>query len=352
MMERILQKEVGWLLLLASLMLCLYFLGPVLPPFLTAFIIAYLGAPLVAHLTQWGLPRTLAAAIVFLFFLMMVIFIMILLVPMLERQLVLFYNKIPDLIIWGQQRFLPWANTHFGLNETIPSDYLKKTVTDNFQQTGNVVLTVWKTLSHSGAVIVRTLLMCLLVPVVTFYLLRDWAIVWFNAQALLPLRIRDHAVQFAKECNEVLGAFLRGQLIVVICLGTIYSVGLWLAGLESALVVGLFSGIINIVPYLGLIVGMTTASLMMLLQYHDGLHVLYAVGVYLIGSSIDSTILTPNLVGGRIGLHPVAVIFAVLAGGHLFGLVGILLALPVASVIMVGLRHVRAQYMMHANKYE
>lgn len=343
-MERTLQKEINWVLVSIALVVALYFLSPVLPPFVAAFIIAYLGIPLVERLMRAGLSRTLAATLVFIFFLLLVVLAIVLVVPMLERQLVLIYDKVPDMFLWVQQNFIPWVNEHFGLSETMPADYLKKTVTANFQQTGNIVMTIWKALSHSGLVIIGAMLTCLLVPVVTFYLLRDWDQMWLNLQDLFPARIRARVVQFAKECNEVLGAFLRGQLIVVLCLGFIYSLGLWLAGLDSALVVGLFAGIINIVPYLGLIVGLATASIMMLLQYHDGLHVLYAVAVFLIGSGIDNTILTPNLIGGRIGLHPVAVIFAVLAGGHLFGFVGVLLALPVASIIMVVLRHLRRHF--------
>lgn len=341
-MERVQKEKIG--LLIAVLIVCLYFLGPVLPPFVAAFIIAYLGDPLVSFLVKKGIPRTWSATLVFIFFLLLIVLVLILLVPILERQIILFYNKIPDFLAWVQATLLPWMNSHFGLNETLPIDYIKKAVTQNFQQTGTVVMSVWKAISHSGLVIVEGLLTCLLVPVVTFYLLRDWNEVWVNLLGLFPPTIRTQIKKFAKECNEVLGAFLRGQLIVMIALGIVYSIGLWLAGLEFALLVGLFAGFINIVPYLGLIVGISTASLMMFIQYHDGLHVLYALIVFLVGSGLDNTLLTPNLIGDRIGLHPVAVIFAILAGGHLFGLVGVLLALPVASIIMVFLRHLRAHF--------
>ncbi|MBI5448533.1 MAG: AI-2E family transporter [Gammaproteobacteria bacterium] len=342
-MERIQKEKVG-LITAVLVVVALYFLGPVLPPFLAGFIIAYLGDPLVSFLVKRGMSRTWAASLVFFVFLLLIVFTLILLLPLLESQLILFYKKIPDLLAWIQQTLLPWINNKLGVEEVLPFDYFKKIVTNNVQQTGSVVMSVWKTLSHSGLMIIESVFTCLLVPVVTFYLLRDWNSVWRSLLTFFPRSARGKIIKFVSECNEVLGAFLRGQLIVIIALGIIYSVGLWLAGLEFALLVGLFSGLINIVPYLGLIVGMSVASLMMFIQYHDGLHVLYALLVFLVGSGLDNTLLTPNLIGDRIGLHPVAVIFAILAGGHLFGFVGVLLALPAASIIMVFMRHLQAHF--------
>lgn len=338
------KKEINFMLAIAIFLVSLYYLSPILPPFVAAFIIAYVGDPLVNRLEKWGLSRVFSATLVFLFFLMLVIMFLLLFVPLLERQVILLYNKLPDFFNWLQVSFVPWVNQHFGLNEALPIDYIKKAVTDNFQQTSTLAMTVWKTVSHSGVVIVQGLMTCLLVPVVTFYLLRDWNSVWKSLALYLPESTRPNVRTFVKEANDVLGAFLRGQFIVMLSLGLIYSVGLWLAGLQFALLVGLISGLINIVPYLGLIVGMTTACVMMYMQYHDWIHVLYAVIVFVVGSGLDNVFLTPNLIGDRIGLHPIAVIFAVLAGGHLFGVVGILLALPVASIIMVLLRHVRSSY--------
>ncbi|OGT16915.1 MAG: hypothetical protein A3I12_00285 [Gammaproteobacteria bacterium RIFCSPLOWO2_02_FULL_38_11] len=335
------RKQREFIIVTALCFLLLYFLRPILSPFLMGFILAYLGMPLVDRFKKWGMPRVLAACLVLFFFLFIVAMIFVLLLPILERQGLLLYNKIPVFITWAQDHFFPWLSDRWGFEKDASLDYLKKAISNNMQQTGNAVFTVWKTLSHSGIVILETLFSCLLVPVVMFYLLRDWNKVWEGLGDLFPDSIRSRLKKFVKEIDEVLGAFLQGQLIVILCLGLIYSVGLWMVGLDSALLVGLFAGIINIVPYLGLIVGMTIASLMMLIQYHDVIHVVYAVLVFLIGAGIDNSVLTPNLIGERIGLHPIAVIFAVLVGGHAFGLVGVLLALPVASIIMVFLRHLR-----------
>lgn len=338
------RREINFGIAVILFFVALYYLSPILPPFVAAFFIAYLGDPLVNRLDRFGLSRMISASIVFTFFLLIVVLALVLLVPLLERQLILLYKKIPDVLNWLQLTVAPWVNQHFGVNEALPIDYVRKIVSQNFQQTSTVAMSVWKTLSHSGMVIFQALTTALLVPVVTFYLLRDWNKVWRDLESYLPRSTRFNVSQFFKEANEVFSAFLRGQFIVMICLGLIYSFGLWLAGLEFALLVGMMSGLINIVPYLGMIVGMAVACFMMFMQYHDWLHVFYAVAVYVIGSGIDNVFLTPNLIGDRIGLHPLAVIFAILAGGHLFGFVGILLALPAAAIIMVLLRHLRQSY--------
>ena len=185
----------------------------------------------------------------------------------------------------------------------------------------------------------------LLIPVVLFYLLRDWDIVWHNFQELLPRHIESKVTQMARECNEVLGAFLRGQMLVILCLVVIYSVGLSIAGINLALLLGTIAAVLTIVPYLGLIVGVITASIVAGVQYHDWTHVVYVLIVFAVGFISENMVLTPWLVGDRIGLHPLAVIFAILVGGHIFGFVGVLLALPAAAVIMVLLRHFKEYYL-------
>jgi predicted PurR-regulated permease PerM len=161
---------------------------------------------------------------------------------------------------------------------------------------------------------------------------------------LIPRRYEATVARLATASDEVLGAFLRGQLTVMLALGTIYSVGLWLVGLELALLIGMLAGLVSFVPYLGFIVGILAAGLAALMQFGDLLPLLYVVIVFMVGQAVEGMLLTPLLVGEKIGLHPVAVIFAVLAGGQLFGFFGILLALPVASVVMVLLRYTHERY--------
>jgi predicted PurR-regulated permease PerM len=162
-----------------------------------------------------------------------------------------------------------------------------------------------------------------------------------SVHGLIPKRIEATSVMLVTQCHEVLGAFFRGQLMVMLGLGIIYSTGLWVAGLDLALVIGLLAGLFSIVPYLGFFLGILMAVAAAFFQFYDVWHVISVLIVFGIGQVLETAVLTPLFVGDRIGLHPVAVIFAILAGGQLFGFVGVLLALPIAAVLMVFLRHFR-----------
>ena len=182
------------------------------------------------------------------------------------------------------------------------------------------------------------------IPVVTFYLLRDWDLLVKGIGELLPRNIESTVKQLAKEINEVLGAFIRGQMMVMFALGVIYTAGLWLIGLDLAFIIGMGAGLLSIVPYLGTMAGLVAAVLAAIFQFQDLFHTVMVLLVFTVGQSLEGMVLTPKLVGDRIGLHPVAVIFAVLAGGQLFGFLGILLALPAASALNVLARHLRDRY--------
>ncbi|MGH8595571.1 MAG: AI-2E family transporter, partial [Gammaproteobacteria bacterium] len=184
----------------------------------------------------------------------------------------------------------------------------------------------------------------LLVPVVTFYLLRDWDILVRNIDDLLPRRIEPRVRKIVQEIDAVLAEFLRGQLSVMLALAILYITGLWLVGLDLAFAIGLVAGLVSFVPYLGVIVGVLLAGIAALLQFGELWHLLGVVAVFGVGQLLEGMVLSPLLVGERIGLHPVAVIFAVMAGGQLFGFFGVLVALPVAAAIVVLLRHSRDEY--------
>ena len=205
--------------------------------------------------------------------------------------------------------------------------------------------TVWTHVSASGGALLTAVANLLLVPVVTFYLLRDWdeLVAWIRG--VVPPRALPKIGSMARETDEVLGAFIRGQLTVMAALTVYYWIALWLAGLDLALLVGLIVGLISFVPYLGAIVGVLTAVIAMLVQTQELLPFVWLAVVFGIGQVLESNVLTPWLVGDKIGLHPVAVIFAVMAGGQLFGFVGVMLALPVAAVIAVLLRETKKQWL-------
>jgi predicted PurR-regulated permease PerM len=241
---------------------------------------------------------------------------------------------------------LPLLQTQLGVD---PASFdlvnLKKELVNYVDKAGNLAAFLFSSITRSSAVLVGWLANLLLIPVVTFYLLRDWDILMARIRDLLPRWIEPMVVKLAQESDSVLGAFLRGQLLVMVALGFIYSLGLFMIGLDFALLIGMLAGLVSFVPYLGFIVGITVAGVAAIIQFYDVSHLLLVALVFGISQAIEGMLLTPLLVGDRIGLHPVAVIFAVLVGGHLFGFFGVLLALPVAAVIMVLLRHTHDEYL-------
>ena len=328
----------------------LYLLSPILMPFVASAALAYLGDPLVDRLElvrfgRYRLPRTAAVTVVFLVIFLVLLLLLIFLVPQLEAQISALLKKLPGYLTWLRDQLLPWLHQHLQIDGGLTDlDMLRDLLAKHWQQAGGIVAGTLGSVSRSGLALLAWLANILLIPVVTFYLLRDWDRLIAGLRALLP---RDSAatwVTLAQESDSVLSAFLRGQLAVMAALSLIYVCGLWLVGLDFALLIGLFAGLVSFVPYLGLILGSLTAGIAAVLQYQglDGLP--GVVTVFLVAQLLEGSVLTPRLVGDRIGLHPVAVIFAVMAGGQLYGFFGVLLALPVAAVAMVGLRHVLARY--------
>ena len=323
----------------------LYLLSPVLTPFLVAAFLAYMGDPLVDRL-EIRLGRTGGVAAVFLVFMLLTLLILVVLIPMLERQIGILLHNLPQYVDWLQKSALPTVLGYLGIDDvTIDLAFIKQTLGKGWEQAGGIAAGMLKAVSKSGMTLLVWVTNLLLIPVVAFYLLRDWDILVARVHELLPRRYEPAVVQLTHASDEVLGAFLRGQLMVMASLGTIYTVGLWMAGLELALLIGILAGVVSFVPYLGFIVGFAAATIAALMQFHDIVPLLYVGIVFMVGQMLEGMLLTPMFVGERIGLHPVAVIFAVLAGGQLFGFFGVLLALPVAAVAMVVLRHLHQQYL-------
>lgn len=328
----------------------IYLLAPVLLPFAISAALAYLGDPLVdrlevVHIKKWQMGRSTAVSLVFIVFLLIFISVLLIIIPGIESQITLFIRKLPVYLHWINNEFLPLINQRFNTSIVpLDSQSIVQVIKSHWQQAGGVLTTILNSVSHSGNVILQWMMDLVLIPVITFYLLRDWDILVEKTHALFPRRIAPVIGKLANESNQVLGAFIRGQFYVMIALGVIYSFGLWLVGLELALLIGMMAGLVSFVPYLGSIIGILAACLAALLQFQDVVYLAPVALVFLIGQTLEGIFLTPWLVGDRIGLHPVAVIFAVLAGGQLFGFLGILLALPMASVIMVLIRHIHDIY--------
>ena len=343
-----------WGAALAGLLLLAYLLWPVLSPFFIALLLAYWMNPLVLRAQGKKRGRTYAVVVLFTLFILLGILFFLLLVPVMWKQLASFIHNLPDYVAWLQGKLFPLAQSLFGFKpEDMPSSEIRKLLRQHWQEAGSVASSLFTGITSSTFSLMGWLANLLLVPVILFYLLRDWDGLLQKWRSLLPRSREAQVVGLLAEADEVLGGFLRGQLLVMLSLGVIYSVGLSLVGLEPALFLGMLAGLASIVPYLGVIVGISLSTVIAYIQFQEFLPVVYVLLVFGVGQVLESSFLTPMLVGNRIGLHPVGVIFAVLAGGHLAGLVGMLLALPVAAVVMVLLRHglawYRASHFYHGN---
>jgi len=344
-----------WLILLGLSLggFLLYLLAPVLMPFFAAALLAYLGDPIVDRLEikfkvkfSAEVARSLAVMIVFISLFSFLTILAFLILPLLGQQLSFLVSNMPTYLDHIQQNVLPLVGEFLGLDASMfDLALLKQLFVSNYVKAGGVLAQVISSVASSGFAVLAWLVNLVLIPVVTFYLLRDWDVLIANIDELLPRKNQPVIRQLAKQSDEVLSSFLRGQFVVMLALGAVYSIGLWVIGLKLALLIGMLAGLVSFVPYLGFIVGIVAASVAMLLQTHEVMHLIPVIIVFSIGQMLEGMFLTPVLVGDKIGLHPVAVIFAVLAGGQLFGFVGILLALPVAAVLVVLLRYIHKEYL-------
>lgn len=334
-----------WLAIFLVIGGLVYLLAPILTPFMMAAVLAYIGDPLVDKLEEWKLPRTAAVSVVFVVLTLFAIIILMILIPLLEKQITALISKLPQYIKVIQESFLPWLNERFGIEPgTIDVGAIQTTLKQNWQQAGGIATSIVTSITRSSLAMFAWVANIGLTIVVTFYLLRDWDVLVKNVHDMLPRKNEAMIVELTKKSDEVISAFFRGQLLVMLALALVYSVGLSIVGLDTAILIGLLAGLVSFVPYLGFIVGIVVASIAALLQFQDITVLLYVLVVFGVGQALEGMVLTPLLVGDKIGLHPVAVIFAVLAGGQLFGFLGVLLALPVAAIIMVFLHFVHQQY--------
>lgn len=323
----------------------LYLLSPILTPFIMGALLAYLGDPLVDRLERFKLSRIISVTLVFVFLFTFLLAIFALLIPLLETQLKLLFQKLPQFIDWLINQLQPFFQKELDIDvDVLEVDRLKTIIGSHWDKAGGIIRSLIVAATHSGQLLLVWIANITLTPVVAFYMLRDWDFFIAYIHDLLPRHVEPKISELVVESNQVLGAFLRGQLLVMLGLSVIYTFGLWLIGVEFSLLIGLFAGLLSFVPYLGLIIGISIAGLAVMFQTQDPVDLILVFLVFGIAQIVEGIILTPLLVGEKIGLHPVTVIFAVLAGGQLFGFMGILLALPVAAIIAVIMRHLRHSY--------
>ncbi len=323
----------------------LYLLAPILMPFVAAAILAYLCAPLVNSLCQRKVPRTLAVVLVMLLLFSVILLLMLLLLPMLQREIQLLMSLLPGLMDPMRLKLMQFLQEYLHITVQLSGEEFRSWLNGQWQGAGSVAGKVLPWLGGGSAALLNLLLNLVLLPVVLFYLLRDWPKLLGSIEEMLPRRWLGEALEMAREADSVLAEFLRGQLIVMVLMSAFYSVGLSLVGLAFALPIGVLAGMLVIVPYAGVVTGLVLSTLAAVTQFTSFGGVLLVWAVFGAGQVVEGMVLTPRLVGERIGLHPVAVIFALLAFGQLFGFFGLLLALPLSAVLLVALRHARRGYL-------
>jgi predicted PurR-regulated permease PerM len=323
----------------------LWLLAPVLTPFAVAAVLAYALHPAVEALAARRVPRLAAVIVVEVLAIVALLALVLLIIPVIAKELPRLKEQIPLLAERANSTLVPWLS-QIGINVSLdPANikaFLLKTLDANLEDWAATLLSSARI---GGSMLLAFVGNAILMPVVLFYLLIDWPRLVERVQAFIPPRLRESALSFLDECDLVLGQYLRGQLMVMAVLAVYFTAALAIAGFDLALPVGVFTGLAIFIPYLGFGLGLVLALLAGILQFGGWYGVVVVAVIYGVGQVGESLFLTPRLVGERIGLNPLAVIFALLAFGHLFGFIGVLIALPVSAVLLVALRRAQGAYL-------
>jgi phosphoribosylaminoimidazole-succinocarboxamide synthase len=322
----------GWLV---------YSLAPILTPFLAGALLAYIFNPLATRFERYGLSRGLATLAVITLVGLALLGLVLIAMPLFQGQFSELATRLPGTLDGARTRLLPWLDQNLGLRINLDLDVIKAWLAEKAKQNGAEWLPTLKT---GAMALVGILANLVLIPVVMFYLLKDWDLMIARLATLVPRPWLPNVTRVTRNMDQVVGEFLRGQFAVMATLAVFYGVALWAVGLHYALQIGLITGVLSFVPFLGFALGVILALLVALLQFGDWQNILWVSGVYLVGQVLETYVITPRLVGERVGLHPVAVLFVLAAFGQLFGFVGVLLAVPLAAVLLVGLRELRGVY--------
>ncbi len=339
------RRSLFWVAALAIVILFLVLLSSILLPFVAGMALAYFLDPLADRLEARKVPRALATTLVLAAFFVMFVAVLLLLLPLLQGQLVGMVQQLPGVVraaIDGLATVLETASTRIDPQQM---EEIRAALTDLQKEAAGWVLGAVRKIWSSGMAALNVIGLLFITPVVAWYLLRDWDRMVARVDGWLP---RDHAEtirQQAKQIDQTLAGFVRGQALVCLILGVAYAVALQLAGLRYGLAVGLIAGLISFIPYVGSIVGLVLSVGLGYLQFGLSWHLVILIAIFFAGQAIEGNYLTPKLVGERVGLHAVWVMFALLAGGALFGFLGVLLAVPVAAVIGVLVRFALNQYL-------
>lgn len=339
------QQLFFWLGALVVFFLLLDLLSPILLPFVAGAAIAYFLHPVVSQLARWRVPRSLATVLALLLFVLALLLILALLVPLVQLQASELARRVPALV----------ANAHQRLEQLIElaqQQLAAEDVAKLREMLGSAVadIAAWlarflQSLLTSGLALANLLLLIFITPVVAFFLLRDWDRLVRHVDSWLPRQHLATIREQARLVDATLTGFVRGQLLVCLGVGIYYAVALTLIHLEFGLIIGILAGVLTFIPYVGFATGLVLALSLALLQFGTFSGMLWVIIVFAIGQVLESNVLGPKLIGQRVHLHPVWVIFALLAFGSVFGFLGVLLAIPAAAVIGVLVRFAHSRYL-------
>ncbi len=343
-MTRLESQTRFWLLVLALFALVIWVLQPVLLPFIAGLAIAYFLAPVVNALAQKKIPRWLGAIAVLLGFCLLAALIGALIGPLIVSQANALIDALPGYVDKVHRQYGPAIERW--LTRLPPSDVDKlrdaagQSATTAAGWAGNLL----KHIVTSGFAVIDTVMLMIVTPVVAFFTLRDWPALTRTIDSFLPRRHYDVIHSQLTEIDTTLSGFVRGQALVCLALGVIYSVGLTLTGLDYSAAIGVTAGVLSFIPFVGTAFGWITSLILAIVQFGDWWHIGMVIAVFVVGNSLESYVLTPRLVGSRVGLHPVWILFALIAGAKLMGFTGVLIAVPTAAVLGVLIRFLMRRY--------
>ena len=337
-------NRIFWLVMFLFFCAFVYVLRSVLLPFVAGIIIGYLLDPLVDKFTKLKINRTLATILVLILVALILIPALILIVNVIDSQLSIFISAVPNYVSALVKKFEPILTDLKTMFPSLDAEKIREYMKDNMANNLKLLGKILRSLISSGVAIVNLLSLLLITPVVAFYMLRDWDKFIEKVKSLLPRKSKKSIEQQAKEIDRTLAGFIRGQLSVCVILGSFYAIGLHLVGLDLGLLVGFLAGIISFIPYVGTISGFVVSMALAFAQFNTFPQIAAVAIVFMVGQFLEGNFLTPKLVGDNVGLHPVWVMFALLAGGVLLGFLGLMIAVPVAAIIGVLIRHAIINY--------
>jgi len=339
------RRALIWLAIAVAALAMLHWLAPILMPFILGAVLAYVCQPLVTWLTRKFMPRTLAVIVVLLLEALLLVLFALAVLPLFVKEIRLLIEQLPAMLDKLNATLVPWLAERLGINLSLDPASLREAATEAIANSEGLGVKVLNSLRLGGLGLLGLLTNLVLTPVVQFFLMRDWELMHARIDALVPRGWHAQVSGFLHEADEALGQYLHGQILVILVMACFYTAGLWIAGLDFFLPIGIITGTMVFIPYVGAAIGFLLATLAAALQFQDFSGVIWVWVVFGLGQALEGNLITPKLVGERIGLHPVAVIFALLAFGQLFGFAGLLVALPASAVLLVALRTVRARYL-------